>query len=692
MGGRITVFWGLLCLVATLSFAQPPVIQVDETMSDRGEFYHVVMAQRDTVEPGVYLTGIGRQQFYQAYAVKTDESGAPTWSRLWGQTLFMYDCLWRNGSGRMVGYTTENSTNDYKVVLFNGAGSLQGQWDFGGNARADRAFSSMYYDSVNMLIVGMVDPGDSSLTDGSLVLVDDQGSVEWSRTYHESAVIRRVQRVDSANLILFGTADSAAGRNKDFWVGHTDSAGTLLSSHRFGASKAEELFDAVRVDSSLTLLLGSTHSFGDSTKTNIFVLATNDSGDSLWSDVLGGPENDAGLCILPVADRDSGFVIGGYWSEPLLGTHNAFLMKYDQNFDSLWTILEYDTVNSSEFRDVAIDTLYRYHAVGIRHTDFPHGYYVRTDVDPRAPLQHNPEPFDLISPEDGAFFTVDTIRFRWESTTDPDPGDHIAYALLFDTDSLFDDPIAIGPLQDTTYLLTTTADIYDRYWLVVAQDQHSNLTYCSEDFRHVRKIHPDSTRAFSLLEPPNGSPIPMPSSLFSWEHAIDPDSLDEQVFYCLFFQVGDSLSLIDTLYENFANVNFTDHPFIHQSDTVTWWVVANSMYPQMQRHSSETWTFVNWNVSVDDGNSLPTEFALEPPYPNPFNAAATLEFSLVQPGDIRLEIFDITGRVVATLAQGGYTVGTHRAHWNAENTATGLYFARLTQGVQVSTRKLLLIK
>ena len=305
MGGRITVFWGLLCLVATLSFAQPPVIQVDETMSDRGEFYHVVMAQRDTVEPGVYLTGIGRQQFYQAYAVKMDESGAPTWSRLWGQTLFMYDCLWRNGSGRMVGYTTENSTNDYKVVLFNGAGSLQGQWDFGGNARADRAFSSMYYDSVNMLIVGMVDPGDSSLTDGSLVLVDDQGSVEWSRTYHESAVIRRVQRVDSANLILFGTADSAAGRNKDFWVGHTDSAGTLLSSHRFGASKAEELFDAVRVDSSLTLLLGSTHSFGDSTKTNIFVLATNDSGDSLWSDVLGGPENDAGLCILPVADRDS---------------------------------------------------------------------------------------------------------------------------------------------------------------------------------------------------------------------------------------------------------------------------------------------------------------------------------------------------------------------------------------------------
>jgi hypothetical protein len=692
MGGRFTAVLGLLCLAATLSFADPPMIQVEETLSDRGEFTHVTMAQRDTASPGIYLTGIGRQQLYQAYAVKMSDAGSASWSRLWGQTFFMYDCLWRNGAGRMVGYTTENATNDYKVVLFSGEGSLQDQWDFGGNTRADRAFSSMYYDSVNMLIVGMVDPGDSSLTDGSMVLVDGDGQVEWSRTYHESSVVRRVQRDEFNEFVLFGTADSIASHSRDFWVGHTDSVGTLLFSYRFGARKAEELYDGVRIDANLTLLVGSTHSFGDSTKTNIFVLATNDNGDSLWSDVLGGPENDAGLCILPVADRDSGFVIGGYWSESLLGTHNAFLMKYDQDFDSLWAMVRHDTANYSEFRDVELDTLYRYHAAGIRFTNFPHGYYLRTSPDPSAPIQHPPDPFELISPDNDAFFTVDSIRFTWEPTLDPDPGDQVAYALLVDTDSLFDNPTAIGPLQNSTYLLTSTADIYDRYWRVVAQDQHSNLTYCTESFRHVRKIRPDSTRAFSLLGPSPGEPIPAPAALFTWEQAVDPDSLDETVFYCLFFQVGDSISPIDTIYDTFANVNFTDHPFIHQSDTVIWWVVANSTYPEMQRPSREIWTFVNWNVSVDDGSPLPQEFALHPPYPNPFNATATLEFSLVQPGEIRLDIFDLTGRLVTTLAQGDFPLGNHHVQWTAHNASTGLYFARLTQGTQVSTRKLLMIK
>ncbi|MBK6765880.1 MAG: hypothetical protein IPG71_05975 [bacterium] len=116
---------------------------------------------------------------------------------------------------------------------------------------------------------------------------------------------------------------------------------------------------------------------------------------------------------MPVADRDSGFVIGGYWSEELLATRNALLMKFDQDFDSVWSIVQHDTVVASEIRDVAITSEYEYHAAGVSAAPIPHGYYLRTEVDPAAPIQHAPEPFGLLTPADDAFFTVDTMRFRW---------------------------------------------------------------------------------------------------------------------------------------------------------------------------------------------------------------------------------------------------------------------------------------
>lgn len=692
MGGKFTSLLGLLSLCALLAHADPPTVQINETYTDRGEFYHITLIEQDTSANGVYLSGIGLQQLFQAYVVKVDTAGDPIWSRQWGTTNFIYDCIWRGSSGKLVGYTTENSTPDYKIVQFNSSGTLEDQWDFGGNTRADRGSSAAYYDSSYVMVAGSVTPGDSSATDGSLVLIDNSGAVEWSRTYHESASIRRVIRHEDGDIVLYGTADSVAGRNRDFWFGVADSAGAVHISRRFGGSHVEELFDAARLNSSLTLLIGLTRSFGDSTKTDIFVLATNDNGDSLWSDVLGGSENDAGLCVRPVADRDSGFVIGGYWSEELLGTRNAFLMKYGQDFDSLWTITQYDTANASEFRDVEVDSLYRYHAAGIRNTGLPHGYYVVTSVDPSAPLQHYPNPFSLLTPEDNSFFTVDTIRFRWETTTDPDPGDQIAYALLLDTDTLFDNPQAIGPLQQPTTLITRPDDIFDRYWRVVAQDQHGNLTVCTDRHRHVRKIRPDSTRAFDLLAPPNGEPIPTPAATFMWEQAIDPDSADEQVLYCLFFQVGDSVSLIDTLYDTTATVNFTDHPFIHQSDTVQWWVVADSDYPQMTRNSTQTWTFVNWNTSVDGHDLTATEFALLPAYPNPFNATVNLRFALARGGDSELRVYDVTGRETATLVSGYYEPGEHVVQWDGSGAASGVYFARLVQGGNVAMQKLLMIK
>ena len=79
--------------------------------------------------------------------------------------------------------------------------------------------------------------------------------------------------------------------------------------------------------------------------------------------------------------------------------------------------------------------------------------------------------------------------------------------------------------------------------------------------------------------------------------------------------------------------------------------------------------------------------------PNPFNASTTLQMTLPQAGQMKVQVFDVSGRLVATLANGAYQAGSHRLSWNAQNHASGVYFVRATalgQAAQVS--KLMLIR
>ncbi len=78
--------------------------------------------------------------------------------------------------------------------------------------------------------------------------------------------------------------------------------------------------------------------------------------------------------------------------------------------------------------------------------------------------------------------------------------------------------------------------------------------------------------------------------------------------------------------------------------------------------------------------------------PNPFNQHSLVSFTIERPGDIRLAIYNITGREVAVLAEGYYPAGMSKVVWDASSTASGVYFVKLTSGDFTRTRKLLLLK
>jgi hypothetical protein len=98
-------------------------------------------------------------------------------------------------------------------------------------------------------------------------------------------------------------------------------------------------------------------------------------------------------------------------------------------------------------------------------------------------------------------------------------------------------------------------------------------------------------------------------------------------------------------------------------------------------------------TSVSEGPpAVPTGFALEQNYPNPFNPSSTIQFSLPYACEVRLIIVDLEGREVVRLVDGGMPSGTHRVVWNANNAASGVYFARLQAAGSTAARKLVLIR
>lgn len=84
-------------------------------------------------------------------------------------------------------------------------------------------------------------------------------------------------------------------------------------------------------------------------------------------------------------------------------------------------------------------------------------------------------------------------------------------------------------------------------------------------------------------------------------------------------------------------------------------------------------------------------------HPNPFNPTTVIDYGLPRSGHVRVQIFDIAGRRVTTLADESQTAGWHQAIWHGEDAsgakvASGTYFCRIESGGEVQTQRMALIK
>jgi hypothetical protein len=97
-------------------------------------------------------------------------------------------------------------------------------------------------------------------------------------------------------------------------------------------------------------------------------------------------------------------------------------------------------------------------------------------------------------------------------------------------------------------------------------------------------------------------------------------------------------------------------------------------------------------LEVHNGPAIPLECRLDRNYPNPFNSGTKLQYSISKSQLVRLVVYDMLGREVATLINEVKHPGVYTATWDASTFASGVYVCRMQAGSFVTTRKIVLLR
>ncbi|RPI16204.1 MAG: T9SS C-terminal target domain-containing protein [Ignavibacteriae bacterium] len=140
---------------------------------------------------------------------------------------------------------------------------------------------------------------------------------------------------------------------------------------------------------------------------------------------------------------------------------------------------------------------------------------------------------------------------------------------------------------------------------------------------------------------------------------------------------------------------------IHCLENVLYDVIVDRIgfAPLAFKLNFENGNIVNYKIHMQsvigipsNRNILPLVFNLYQNFPNPFNPSTTISFDIPKSSDVKIVIYDITGKVITELLNEHMTPGTYNTQWDASNLASGIYFYQLITDDFIESKKMVLIK
>jgi hypothetical protein len=143
-----------------------------------------------------------------------------------------------------------------------------------------------------------------------------------------------VQQTSDGGYIAAGYTASFGAGDSDVYLIKTNASGDTLWTRAFGGANADQAFTIKQTADSGYIVAGYTTSFGASGY-DAWLIKTNASGDTLWTRTYGGTNDDLGTSVQQTAD--GGYIVAGWTGSFGAGNEDIYLVKTNASGNTLWT-------------------------------------------------------------------------------------------------------------------------------------------------------------------------------------------------------------------------------------------------------------------------------------------------------------------------------------------------------------------
>ena len=314
-------------LIRTDSYGDTLWVQVySEPNDDKGN------SVQQTIDGGYIITGWTNSYSnnYDIFLIKTNSNGNPSWTKTYGgnygdvgtsvqQTL---------DGGYIVTGTTHSSSYDTDIYLIKTDSNGDTLWTKTyGESDNDEGYSVQQSNDEGYIITGQTTSIDGD-KDLFLIKTDEVGETIWDRTYggYGDDIGYSVQQTTDGGYIVTGLLNNYDTGYSDVYLLKTDNNGDTLWTKTYDRNWDDVGYSVQQTTDGGYIITGSVQYV--SHYSDIYLIKTNSSGDTLWTKTYGDGSYNFGYSVQQTTD--GGYIITGYSLE----SNNSYyvnLIKTDEN-------------------------------------------------------------------------------------------------------------------------------------------------------------------------------------------------------------------------------------------------------------------------------------------------------------------------------------------------------------------------
>ena len=463
----------------------------------------------------------------------------------------------------------------------------------------------------------------------------------WFNTYggdlRDSA--KSLIQTNDGNYVFAGSTNSFGNEFYDVYLVKTDENGNELWARTFGGLNYDGANSVVETSDNGLLITGYTYSFG-SELSAIYLIKTDNNGDSLWTKVIDYYSYEFGN--FGIQASDGGYVIVGIGKPANSNANDIILLKTDENGNFLWiNYIGGNNIDSSDCGTCVQQT----NDNGLIISGITH-----------SPDQGNGNVYLIKTNADG-----DTLWTKQFNGNGNSHGNFIQQTN--DEGFIITGYVEYYGVTSDIYLIRTD-EIGDTLWTSKIGAQFDCMGFC--------------------VKQTNGDGFVVAGSIHDWS--------DDSYNACIIKtnSCGDSLWSKsfggDLKATAFGIITTNEDEYI-----VTGCIDSNTFPNQDDAFLLK----LGYEMGIEDNINSSHFSAIN--YPNPFNPTTTIEFFIQNESKVEISIFNIKGQIIKTLINEFLNIGDYSISWDGVDDSgkavgSGVYLYQIKTPSKIMTKRMLLLK